>query len=118
MTKQTCTSPQKKPDFGINVSGNVRGTNRPQTAAVARAYHDRIQCGTRGNSAHGRSIGGQKTGHSNLRNARLSNGIDAFMSPLNTNSFIEGESTSQKKSGGLSALGYKRKFDRPTGSIC
>jgi len=87
---------------------------------VARAYHDRIQCG-RGSSAHGRSIGGQKSGPSNLtnfRNARLSSGMDALMSPLNTNSFIEGESTSQKKSGGLSALGYKRKFDRPMGSLC
>jgi hypothetical protein len=69
-------------------------------------------------SAHGRSIGGQKTGNSNMRNARLSNGIDNFMSPLNTNSFIDGESTKNQKSGGLSALGYKRKFDRTTGSLC
>jgi hypothetical protein len=46
MTNQIAgLSPQKKPDFGINVSGSVRQSkgNRPQTAAVARAYHDRIQ---------------------------------------------------------------------------
>ena len=43
MTK-TGNSPNKKPDFGVKLpAGSVRASrDRPQTAAVSRAYHERI----------------------------------------------------------------------------